>query len=85
MVRLLLAVAIAALGLALALPPSADEPGHATPKPSIAPAARPHAVLLILDEFPSDSLLGTGGRIDSTRYPNFAALAGDSVWFRNAA
>ena len=85
MVRLLLAVAIAALGLALALSSSADEPGHATPKPSIAPAARPHAVLLILDEFPSDSLLGTGGRIDSTRYPNFAALAGDSVWFRNAA
>ena len=85
MIRLLLAVAIAAAGLALALSSSADEPPLATPKPSAAPEARPHAVLLILDEFPSDSLLGVNGRIDSTRYPNFAALASDSVWFRNAA
>jgi hypothetical protein len=45
---------------------------------------RPHAVLLVLDEFPADTLLGPGGRIDAGRYPNFAALAGDSTWFRNA-
>ena len=41
-------------------------------------------VLLVLDEFPGDSLLGKGGRIDPVRYPNFAALAGDATWFRNA-
>jgi hypothetical protein len=41
-------------------------------------------VLLVLDEFPGDSLLGRGGRIDAVRYPSFAALAGDATWFRNA-
>jgi Sulfatase len=45
---------------------------------------RPHAILLVLDELPSDTLLGPGGRIDAGRYPNFAALAGDATWFRNA-
>jgi hypothetical protein len=45
---------------------------------------RPHAILLILDEFPSDSLLDRQGRIDPVRYPNFAALAGDGTWFKNA-
>ena len=45
---------------------------------------RPDVVLLVLDEFPGDSLLGEGGRIDPVRYPNFAALAGDATWFRNA-
>jgi sulfatase-like protein len=84
-IRLLLALAIAAGGLALALSSSADEPALGPPKGSAAPTAKPHAVLLILDELPSDSLLGAAGRIDSTRYPNFAALAGDAVWFRNAS
>ena len=42
-------------------------------------------VLLVLDEFPGDSLLDRSGAIDSGRFPNFAALAGDSTWFRNAA
>jgi len=45
---------------------------------------RPHVVLLIMDEFPGDSLLDGSGRIDPVRYPNVAALAGDSTWFRNA-
>ena len=45
---------------------------------------RPHAVLLVLDELPGDSLLDRSGRIDAGRYPNFAALASDSTWFRNA-
>ena len=45
---------------------------------------RPHVVLLVLDEFPSDTLLGPNGRIDAGRFPNFAALAGDATWFHNA-
>jgi hypothetical protein len=45
---------------------------------------KPHAVLIVLDELPGDALLGPGGRIDAGRYPSFAALAGDSTWFRNA-
>jgi hypothetical protein len=46
---------------------------------------RPYAVLVVFDEFPSDTLLAPNGRIDAARYPNFAALAGDATWFRNAA
>jgi sulfur carrier protein ThiS len=53
------------------------------PKPAKQPR-KPHVVLLIMDELPSDSLLDRSGRIDPVRYPNFAALAGDSTWFRNA-
>ncbi len=45
---------------------------------------RPHAVLIVLDELPGDVVLGPDGRIDAGRYPNFAALAGDSTWFKNA-
>jgi hypothetical protein len=45
---------------------------------------RPNVVLLVLDELPGDSLLGPRGRIDAVRYPNFAGLAGDATWFRNA-
>ena len=44
----------------------------------------PHAVLIVLDEFPGDTLLGPHGRIDAGRFPNFAALAGDATWFHNA-
>jgi hypothetical protein len=70
-----------------------DTPGGAATETaaSAAPKARgaqkprrPHAVLLVLDEFPSDTLLGPGRRIDSGRFPNFAALARDATWFRNA-
>ena len=45
---------------------------------------RPHALLLVLDELPGDSLLDRSGGVDAGRYPNFAALAADSTWFRNA-
>ena len=45
---------------------------------------RPNVVLLVLDEFPGDSLLDRTGAIDPVRYPNFASLAADATWFRNA-
>jgi hypothetical protein len=41
-------------------------------------------VMVVFDEFPSLSLLDRSGSIDPVRYPNFAALAGDATWFRNA-
>jgi Sulfatase len=44
---------------------------------------RPPVVILVLDEMPTDVLLTPGGEIDAHRYPNFAALAGTSTWFRN--
>ena len=40
-------------------------------------------VLIVFDEFPTDSLVGPGGRIDATRFPGFAALSRTSIWFRN--
>lgn len=60
--------------------------------PLIDPAApparvpkRPPVVMLLMDEFPVDAMLGTDGRIDPVRYPTFAALAATGTWFRNAS
>ena len=41
-------------------------------------------VMLVLDELPLISLLNEELEIDRERFPNFAALATDSHWFRNA-
>src|SRR4051812_41291111 len=67
-----LAVACVMLLVGLSCSSSAT---HTAPK-----TTRPYVVLLVMDEFPGDSLLGRDGRIDAVRYPNFAALAGDATW-----
>jgi hypothetical protein len=78
--RLLLATALICGVLVLVITRSSDAPqAHHE-----AVSKRPYVVLLVMDEFPGDSLLGKGGRIDPVRYPNFAALANDGTWFRNA-
>ncbi len=41
-------------------------------------------VMVVFDEMTSTALLDGDGRIDSASYPNFAALAQESYWFRNA-
>ncbi len=41
-------------------------------------------ILVILDEFPTTSLMDERRRIDPIRYPSFAALAREATWFRNA-
>lgn len=46
--------------------------------------ARAPVVLIVFDEFPLMTLLNKEGEIDERLYPNFAALANDSDWFRNA-
>jgi sulfatase-like protein len=83
-VALLVILLTSALGEATQAPASlkraAAEAKVAKPKPP----RKPHVVLLIMDELPSDSLLDRRRRIDRVRYPNFAALAADSTWFRNA-
>jgi Sulfatase len=56
-----------------------DAEGAKRPKP-----VRPNVVLVVFDEFGGDILLGPDGKIDAGRYPNFAALAQDGTWFRNA-
>lgn len=41
-------------------------------------------VLVVFDEFPLFSLMDEHHQIDAARYPNFAALARQATWFRNA-
>jgi len=41
-------------------------------------------VMVVLDEFPLASLIDGDGEIQASIYPNFARLAADSMWFRNA-
>ncbi len=41
-------------------------------------------VLVIFDELPLRSLLNDDGEIDSAHFPNFAALARESTWYREA-
>ncbi len=41
-------------------------------------------VMVVFDEFPGISLLDDEDRVDAIRYPGFAQLAEDGVWFRNA-
>src|SRR5829696_3150746 len=47
--------------------------------------SRVPVVMVVFDELPVTSLLGPDGRVDRARYPNFAALAGRSTWYRNTA
>ena len=46
---------------------------------------RPPIVMIIFDEFPTESLLTPDGLVDERLYPNFARLARDSNWFRQAS
>jgi hypothetical protein len=41
-------------------------------------------VFVVMDEFPLTSLLDGTGRVDRELFPNFATLADDSTWYRNA-
>jgi Sulfatase len=41
-------------------------------------------VLVVFDEFAPVALMNRNEQIDAQRYPNFAALARDSTWFRSA-
>jgi hypothetical protein len=41
-------------------------------------------VMVVLDEFPVASLIDSAGDLRADRYPNFARLAADGTWFRNA-
>ncbi len=40
--------------------------------------------LLVFDELALGSLLRTDGALDASRYPNFARLAAQSIWYQNA-
>jgi hypothetical protein len=49
------------------------------------PALDGPVTVLVLDEFPLTALLRPDGTIDEELFPNIAALADESIWFRNAS
>ena len=53
------------------------------PRLANAPSGAP-VVMVVLDELPTVSLMRGDGEIDAVRYPNFARLADDATWYRNA-
>ena len=73
---LALVVALAPAGCAL----GGDDAPEAQP---VAADGPPPVVVVVFDEFPADAVLKPGGEIDAERFPNFAALARTSTWFRN--
>jgi hypothetical protein len=42
-------------------------------------------VIVLFDEFSGTSLMNADRELDRARYPNFAALADDATWYRNAS
>ncbi|MEO6989865.1 MAG: sulfatase-like hydrolase/transferase, partial [Aquihabitans sp.] len=46
-------------------------------------SSRAPVVMIVFDELPLASLIDADGTIDAELFPNFAALADDSHWFRN--
>ena len=81
MKRVAAAIGLATTLLLVGLSCSSDAPKAQRGEASV---KRPYVVLVVMDEFPGDSLLDRHRRIDPIRYPNFAALATDGTWFRNA-
>jgi len=59
------------------------EPSSAVGNP--VPIAAPTPILLVVfDEFPVASIIDGEGELRADRYPNFARLAADGTWYRNA-
>ena len=54
------------------------------PLPDVEVGAPAPVVMVILDELPLASLLDADGAVDSELFPNLAALADQSHWYRNA-
>lgn len=53
--------------------------------PGLPSVAKPHrVVVVVLDELPLGTLLDGDGRIDRELFPNLAALAARSTWYRNS-
>jgi hypothetical protein len=68
----------------LVLPARAEATGGGQAPAAAATGTQPPLVMILFDEFPLSSLLNSKGQIDRRVYPNFAELAGQSTWYRNA-
>ena len=78
------AVLIVPLVFLVGGPLGAQDSDQASQSGSSASARATPVVIMVFDELSLVSLLDDTGRINATRFPNLAALAGDGVWFRNA-
>ena len=67
----------------LVLPVQAEDSGGQAPV-AAATGRQPPLVMILFDEFPLSSLLDSKGQVDRRVYPNFAELADQSTWYRNA-
>ena len=67
----------------LVLPARAEASAGSAPA-AAASGRQPPLVMILFDEFPLSSLLDSKGQIDRRVYPNFAELADQSTWYRNA-
>ena len=59
-------------------------PGDEAQAAGVDVPGKPPVVVILFDEFAGFTLNGPDGRIDAARYPNFARLAKDATWYRNA-
>ena len=59
-------------------------PGDEGRAASVKVPSQAPVVVILFDEFAGWTLLGPDGQIDADRYPNFARLAKDATWYRNA-
>jgi hypothetical protein len=50
----------------------------------VRPATPRSVVFIVLDEFPVASLIDPAGNLREDQFPNFARLAREGIWFRNA-
>jgi hypothetical protein len=67
----------------LVLPEQAESADDQAPV-AAATGDQPPLVMILFDEFPLSSLLNSKGQVDRRVYPNFAELASQSTWYRNA-
>jgi len=84
--RYLLAAPVVVLAVFLFTMPVGDvlrEPDAALGNPVAVEDPVP-VVMVVFDEFPLASIIDGEGDLRSDLYPNFARLAGDGTWFRNA-
>lgn len=68
-------------GVSRVLAPMDDEIGAFD---DVSFASTPPVVVVVFDQFQLAALVDSAGDIDRATFPNFAALADDATWFRNA-
>jgi hypothetical protein len=59
-------------------------PGSEARAASVKVPSKAPVVVILFDEFAGWTLLGPDGNVDAARYPNFARLAREATWYRNA-